>query len=88
MKDFNMAGDPIMDSQIITPTKETKEPYKIGIGSIILSLAFVALIATVLIQDNTNDSLRAKTAEQDTLINHLKTVLSDDLNMHHAKQGK
>ena len=57
-------------------------------GAIILFGLFAVLIVTILIQDNTNDRLRAEIAEQDTLINHLEIVLDDDLMMHHQKHSK
>jgi len=33
-------------------------------------------------------NLKARIAEQDTLINHLGTVIDDDLKMHHQKHSK
>lgn len=92
MSNFNMTGEnyPHNFDGDLSQLKKDKEsePYKLGIGAIILFGLFAVLIVTILIQDNTNDRLRAEIAEQDTLINHLEIVLDDDLMMHHQKHSK
>ncbi len=101
MSDFNMTGERLQfnnNFKAISTPIEKKQPYKIGMGVVIVWIVFVIMIIAILVQDNKIDGLKselskqgdlqAKIEEQEILIQDLKTAYTDDLKMHHAKQGK
>ena len=96
MSNFNMTGESDFEGNEAFLKKN--RPYNLTwldvfwLASYFIgwALAFWLLYCNYVLNDQISKqgNLRAKVAEQDTLIRDLKTVLDDDLKIHHAKQGK
>lgn len=96
MRHFNMTDETDLEGN--EAFFEENRPYNLTLLDVFWlasyfigwALVFWLLYCNYVLNDQISKqgNLKAKIAEQDTLIRDLKTVLDDDLKMTHAKQSK
>lgn len=90
MKGFNMTGGSLQynnNHKAITTPVEKKEP-KFGFWDFVLTLIFLCSFFGGIYLYFQNRTLKHELEEKHQLVMDLKALLTDEMMMHHAKQGK